>query len=50
MNRLLRQTDHTVYTLIRQEYMRQKRGLELDSFRKFYFKIGFRVFGFGFYK
>ena len=35
MNRLLRQTDHTVYTLIRQEYMRQKRGLELIASENF---------------
>jgi glycine hydroxymethyltransferase len=35
MNRLLRQTDHTVYTLIRQEYLRQKRGLELIASENF---------------
>ena len=35
MNRLLRQTDHTVYSLIRQEYLRQKRGLELIASENF---------------
>ena len=35
MNRLLRQTDHAVYTLIRQEYLRQKRGLELIASENF---------------
>ncbi len=35
MNRLLRQTDHTVYTLIRQEYIRQKRSLELIASENF---------------
>jgi glycine hydroxymethyltransferase len=35
MNRLLRKTDHAVYNLIRQEYLRQKRGLELIASENF---------------
>ncbi len=35
MNRLLRKTDNAVYNLIRQEYLRQKRGLELIASENF---------------
>lgn len=35
MNRLLRKTDSAVYNLIRQEYLRQKRGLELIASENF---------------
>ena len=35
MNKLLRQTDNVVYKLIRKEYLRQKRGLELIASENF---------------